>query len=1290
MSQRYGKKIRKVFVVLFAVCFMLLLYGCDGSKQAQGVSFREDTVTIEKYETYSLQLLGVEDEDIEWKSKDKSIATVEDGVVCGKKKGKATISAYIDGKEVSCNVIITDNQYVPVLDFGKADGLVIDLNGTYALQPTISYNGNVYTDVEYSYTNGGKVVSVDESGVITASEIGEDVVCVEANWRGNVIEESIVVTVVDADTSIEVSGKTYDIYLNGRNEEFPGQVDLGVSIFDKNVAIEAENASVKYIEVATESDVKGAATVKNGVAYAAELGTTHFVAEYTTKAGVVVRSTTFAINVLENPADKYMVPIEGEEFLFFIEPLSPGNSVEWDEKLKAFHLINTRVEEDDSRGFIFNKQYIENIIKYTNAKSIKFEIKTDGIPSQAGRTGGDIWTGFYPDWWDDENKGRYATSDEWIEIEIFFDDITKDADGNLKAIFLLNSYEGCYVRNICPVLEYTGPFLYMDVEIDTTGGDWKKPIELGFVPNSFEKSINDCDNRVTVKAGKKQRIKLRLDELLVNGEFPGFGMILYGGPEWDAKLKDGYTPDRTTITITNVVVKDGGKTQKINMSNATWKSGQDAGYIDANGSGVAYYDSGATIISNGFCYDGYKVYFGEDGSDKKSTYLYLDMEIDTTAGDWKDVIEVGFFPHSYEGDINNCETRVIVKPGEKNQLKIKVDDYLEEGKLPGFGFVIFGGPEWDAKLSDGYTPDRTTITISNVRVKGAKKQKIDLSTALWTSGKKAGYTNSNASGVAIYSDGVVTITNGFRYDGHKVTFDGLKEDSNASYLCMDMEILTTAGDWKEDVELGFASSSYVGDVNDIETRIRIPAEQKSQIRLKLDEFLVDGELPGFAFVVFGGPAWDAKMEDGYTPNRTTITISNVRIEGAKNETIDLNTSTWVNGTNTGFTNATNSGVASCEDGVVTITNGFRFDGHEVTFGKPEDAEKVTYLCMNMSIDTISGNWTDPIEVAFFAHNYEGSVGDGTLRKVLYADKADATKIRLKLDDFLVDGELPGFGFAILGGPEWNTAISDGVYDRTTVTLSDVRLEGAVNEAIDLNIAEWTKGTAGTGFTFANDSGVVSCSDGVVTITNGFRYDGHEVTFGDPEAAAKVSYLCMDMKIATKSNNWTDPIEVAFFAHNYEGSVGDGTLRKVLFADEEGATSIRLKVDDFLVNGELPGFGFAVLGGPEWNTAISDGVYDRTTITLSNVRLEGAVNKTIDLEESAWAKGTEGTGFTFANSGGIVSCAEGIATFADGYRYDGYEVTFAETVTIEEPTTVEANWFSAMLSRIKKFAADIIK
>ena len=81
MRLRSGKTISRFLVIMLTVAFAVLFGGCGKDAQLTGVSFLEDTITIEKYETYTLSLLGAEDKEIEWKSEDKSKAEVKDGVV---------------------------------------------------------------------------------------------------------------------------------------------------------------------------------------------------------------------------------------------------------------------------------------------------------------------------------------------------------------------------------------------------------------------------------------------------------------------------------------------------------------------------------------------------------------------------------------------------------------------------------------------------------------------------------------------------------------------------------------------------------------------------------------------------------------------------------------------------------------------------------------------------------------------------------------------------------------------------------------------------------------------------------------------------------------------------------------------------------------------------------------------------------------------------------------------------------------------------------------------------------
>lgn len=212
MRLRREKNITKIFVALFAVTMMLMLGGCGEKKQLTDVSFLEDTVTIERYETYSLGLIGAEGKEIEWKSDDKSVATVENGVVYAKKKGNTRIYANIDDAEISCEVVVLDNQYIPVINLNEPNSLNLGKGENYRLRPSLSYNSNTYNDATYTYTAEGNSLEVNEEGLITATDLGQGLICVKAKWRDVEIDTSLTINVIDTSTSIEVSAKSYVLY----------------------------------------------------------------------------------------------------------------------------------------------------------------------------------------------------------------------------------------------------------------------------------------------------------------------------------------------------------------------------------------------------------------------------------------------------------------------------------------------------------------------------------------------------------------------------------------------------------------------------------------------------------------------------------------------------------------------------------------------------------------------------------------------------------------------------------------------------------------------------------------------------------------------------------------------------------------------------------------------------------------------------------------------------------------------------------------------------------------------
>lgn len=1244
----------------------------SGNVQSHGISFGEDSVTVEKYETRTLELVGTEDKEIVWKSKNEEIATVQDGVVCGWKKGNTQILACIDDIEVSCNVFVTDNQYIPVIDLGEPDSITMDIGGVYNVHPVLSYNGNAYTDVAYTFSAAGNAVTVDENGAVTAVEVGEAIVMVQGIWRGNAVDASLAVKVIDASTSIEVSGKVFDIYLNGRGEEFPATADIGITIFDEDTLIEQENASVQYTELIMKGDVAGAATVKNGVVYAEKLGTIHFISEYTSQAGEVVRSTLFTVNVHESPSDIYMKPIAGEEYESFITPMTPVNSVEWDEGMGAFHLTNVNDKENDGRAFLFSREYIENIIRYTGAKSIVFEVKGDGIRNGSPAPDQVIFQGFYPDWYDAGDYERIDGTDEWYEVEIFFDDIPLDKDGKRKSIMLLSTIEGMYIRNIRPMTE--GSFLTMDVELTTVGGYWGQDIEIGAYPYSYKGGINDYTNRVAIKAGVKTTVKYRLNDFLENGKVPGFGLVVFGGPEWNTELADG-TMDRHTLKITNLRVS-GEQNYSLDLSTATWTSGKnDTGFTDANGNGVPRLENGALIIKDGFRYDGYKITLNA-AKPEEGPQICFDMQI-TTLGNSSENIEVRFYPENFAGNVHENYTDLVsIKAGEQVTICLGLEDYLVDGEFSGIGLGIFGGPEWNTELSEGVY-DRHNVVISNMRVEDEEVRTIEMHNATVTTG----FGGSNAGGIATVADGKIYITDGYRYDGHIISLNEVD-----TCLKLDM-LLTTLGNSTDKIGIRFYPYGFDGNVYEEYTDlVYVTAGTSETIYLDATKYLVEGELPGIGFAVFGGPEWNTTLEDG-TYDRHAVNVSNVRLEGSVDQAINMTNATVA----TGFAGSNSGGIAVVVDGVVTVTGGFRYDGHMITFApetepevtepeptdppateppveepdttEPPAEEPSTYISMDVLLTTMGGS-TDAINVRFYPHNFAGNVHTEYTDEVAVT-AGTKTTVKLELDKYLADGEFSGIGFAVFGGPAWDTQLSPGVYDRHAVTISNMRMEGAKEHTVDLNDA-----TVVSGFGNSNSGGTASVVDGAVSVTGGFCYDGHMITFAtktepdvtepeetEPEETDPVTYICIDMRIDTVGGNWTDDIEVGFFSYDFEGDINNWKEKTTVTAGTQ--TTVRLKLDDYLVNGELPGIGVVIYGGPEWNTQLSSGVYDRHTLTVSGIRLEGAQSKSFDLSASVVVSGANGTGYTNANGSGAASMVDGSIVISNGFRYDGHKITLVE-------------------------------
>lgn len=456
-------------ILALFITFSLCMCGCKTAQQGEGngepkneISLISDSIRLEKFETYNLVVMGAEDETVVWSSENENVASVSNGLILANSEGTTTIVAAVGVQKLNCKVVVFSNGYIPVISLGFDNGINLAEGQTFRLSPKLSYNGREYTDAKYEYVSSADTVSVDGSGKITASKLGNAFVTVTGVWRGYEVKTSVSVSVVDTSTVIEVTEREVELYLNSSFSEYPASAKLTVSAIEDGNAVSEPQYTL--VEVLEDGDVSGLAELQNGLIVAKKTGTAHYVVQYAAENGTVVQSAKFTVRSFISPEEIISTPIEGEDFEFFFKAISPDNGVEWDDEKQAFHLINTVKSADNTRAFVFDTDYISNILRYGIAESITFEFTSDGVDNQDAPDSDkedkfvtndlSIYTSFttYPaevlDWWDNSNRRNHPISENWVKTEIFLKDIPKDGLGKIKAPFIMNTIGGLYIRNV--------------------------------------------------------------------------------------------------------------------------------------------------------------------------------------------------------------------------------------------------------------------------------------------------------------------------------------------------------------------------------------------------------------------------------------------------------------------------------------------------------------------------------------------------------------------------------------------------------------------------------------------------------------------------------------------------------------------------------------------------------------------------------------------------------------------------------------------------------------------------
>ena len=161
---------------------MVLLIGVTPRKAEAAVRLNKSSATIGIYQTITLKVTGT-NAKVKWKSSNKKVATVSSrGVVTGRKKGTATITAKVKGKKYKCRVTVI--QRVTKIKLNRF-AVVMKKGGSMGLKATVSPWNADNKSVTWRSSNP-KVVTVNKYGAVKAVGKGNATITATArdgSWK---------------------------------------------------------------------------------------------------------------------------------------------------------------------------------------------------------------------------------------------------------------------------------------------------------------------------------------------------------------------------------------------------------------------------------------------------------------------------------------------------------------------------------------------------------------------------------------------------------------------------------------------------------------------------------------------------------------------------------------------------------------------------------------------------------------------------------------------------------------------------------------------------------------------------------------------------------------------------------------------------------------------------------------------------------------------------------------------------------------------------------------------------
>ncbi|MDD6154396.1 MAG: Ig-like domain-containing protein [Eubacteriales bacterium] len=184
----FSGKMRKIAILLLSVMMIVTLIPsmafADGADTAVTISLDRKTLNLETGEKGTLKATidpaPETTPEIEWSSSDKKVASVEDGVVTGKKQGLTEITAEYGGDEASCIVYVEKADAPEKLSIKVKSGnvnlggaslqffTVLDDQKSFQLEAVSEPAG---ASAKVKWSSSDKLAPIDEDGVVTVGNV---------------------------------------------------------------------------------------------------------------------------------------------------------------------------------------------------------------------------------------------------------------------------------------------------------------------------------------------------------------------------------------------------------------------------------------------------------------------------------------------------------------------------------------------------------------------------------------------------------------------------------------------------------------------------------------------------------------------------------------------------------------------------------------------------------------------------------------------------------------------------------------------------------------------------------------------------------------------------------------------------------------------------------------------------------------------------------------------------------------------------------------------------------------